>query len=253
MSEVISIVSGKGGTGKTFTAANLSLAMQNFGEQVVCLDTDLDSPNLALQLGHTPENHTIEDYLQGDINEVKAVNVHSSGLLFVPSSLHLTESKVSEKRLERMVDRFSGFADRIIVDAAPGFNESFYNTLKVSDRALVVTNPEFQAVQDVMKISEEAEEHGTPIEGIVLNKLEGLDEETTHEEVESLTGLDVLQKIPYHEEVRKSVHESNPLTMDPHSKVGHRFRELAAELTDRKFKPPWYSGIMRNLRKITRR
>ncbi|MFP4115775.1 MAG: P-loop NTPase [Candidatus Aenigmatarchaeota archaeon] len=250
MSDIISIVSGKGGTGKTITAANLSLALQEFGKQVVCLDTDLDSSNLGLQLGHTPDKNTLENYLRGDINELKAVNVHDSGLLFVPSSLHLTGDAVREDRLNKMIERFSGFTDHIVIDAPPGFNEGFYNSLKVSDRVLVVTNPEFQALQDVMKIAEEAGKHGTDIEGLVLNKLEGLNEETTQKEVETVTGLEVLQKIPYEKEVQKSVHRREPLVADPHSKVGHRFRELAARITGRKFEPPWYSGIVRNVKKL---
>lgn len=250
MSEVISVVSGKGGTGKTFTAANLSLALQNFGEQVVCLDTDLDSPNLAMQLGHTPEEHTFEDILKGDVNELKAVNVHDSGLMFIPSSLHLTDEEVSEKRIREMVDRFSSFADRTVIDAPPGFNEGFYSSMRASDRMLVVTNPEFQAIQDVRKIAEEAEQHDVDIEGVVLNKVEGMLEEASKEEIEKTTELDVIQTIPHHKEVRKSIHNMEPVASDPHSKIGHSFRELAADLTGKEFKAPWYSGIVRSLRKL---
>ncbi len=250
MTEVISIVSGKGGTGKTFTAANLSLALQSLGEQVVCLDTDLDSPNLALQLGHTPDNHTIEDYLRGDINELKAVNVHDSGLMFVPSSLHLTDDEVSEESIGRMLDRFSGFADRTIIDAPPGFNRGFYSSLNVSDRILVVTNPEYQAINDVRKIVDEAEDYGTKIEGVVLNKIEGVFEEASKKEIEKATGLKVLKTIPRHREVTKSIHKMDPVVSDPHSKIGHSFRELAADITEKDFKAPWYSPVVRGLRKL---
>lgn len=253
MTEVISVVSGKGGTGKTFTAANLSLALQSFGEQVVCLDTDLDSPNLALQLGHTPEDHTFEDYLRGEVNELKAVNVHDSGLMFVPSSLHLTEDEVSEESIGRMVDRFSEFADRTVIDAPPGFNQGFYSSLSVSDRVLVVTNPEYQAINDVRKIAEEAEEMDVDIEGVVLNKIEGILEEASKKEIEKTTGLDVIQTIPRHKEVTKSVHRMEPVVSDPHSKVGHSFRELAADMTDNQFKAPWYSSVVRGFRKIVGR
>ncbi len=253
MTELISIVSGKGGTGKTFTAANLSLALQGFGDQVVCLDTDFDSPNLALQLGHIPEGHTIEDYLRGDINEHKAINVHDSGLMFVPSALHLSEETITEENIRDIADRFSSFADRIIIDSPPGFNEGFYSSLKASDRVLVVTNPEFQAINDVRKIAEEAEKHGAKIEGVVLNKMEGMLEEASKGEIEKTTGLDVIQTIPHHKEARKSIHKRSPVALDPHSKIGHSFRELAADLSDRKFRAPWYSGLVRGFKKITGR
>ncbi len=250
MSDVISIVSGKGGTGKTFTAANLSLALQKFGNQVVCLDTDLDSPNLAMQLGHIPEDKTIEDVLRGDINELKAVNVHGSGLMFIPSSLPLTNERITEGKIKKMVDRFSGFADHTVIDAPPGFREGFYNSMKVSDRMIVVTNPEFQAIQDVRKIADEARKHNVKIEGVVLNKVEGILEEASRHEIEKITGLDVIQTIPHHNEVRKSIHKMQPLVADKHSKIGHSFRELAADLTGKRFRAPWYSKIIRSLRKL---
>ncbi len=251
MSEVISIVSGKGGTGKTFTAANLSLALQQFGEQVVCLDTDLDSPNLALQLGHTPEDYTMEDILKGEVSELKAISVHDSGLMFVPSSLHLTGDRISEDRMKEVVDRFSGFADRMVIDSPPGFKEGFYSSMKISDRMIVVTNPEFQAIQDVKKIAEEADKHEVNIEGIILNKVEGMLEEASKEEIESTTGLEVIKTIPHHKDVLKSIHTMRPLVSDPHSKVGHSFKEIAANLTGNQFKSPWYSGLVRGFKKIT--
>lgn len=250
MPEIISIVSGKGGAGKTFAAANLSLAFQSLGEQAVCIDTDINSPNLAIQLGHVPENYTFEDVLDEKVNPMKAISIHDSGLMFIPASLHLSEHEAERGRLADLIRNFSDFADRIIIDSPPGFGNTFSTSLDLSDRILVVTNPEVQAIQDAKKIVDEAERRGTPVEGLILNKSEEMLEELTPEEVESHIGSRVLMKIPYRKEVRKSVYTSSPVAMDKHSKIGSKFKWLAADLSGKEFKPPIHSPIVRFFRKL---
>lgn len=251
MSDVISVVSGKGGTGKTFTAANLAIAFQSLGEQAVCVDMDLDSSNLAMQLGHTPREHTLEDALSRKVNPIKAVSVHDSGLMFVPSSISLSERDPSEEEFQDLIENFSGFADRIVVDSPPGFGRSVRNILNSSDRSIAVTNPEVQAVKDVKKI-EKLSGGNTNIEGLVLNKVEGLLEEMSSEQVEKVTGMDVLLKIPHRKGVKRSIHNFEPLASDEYSKIGEKFKELASKLSGRDFEAPKHAPIVRILRKLVR-
>lgn len=250
MTEVISIHSGKGGTGKTFTAANLSLALQELGENTVCIDTDINSPNLAIQLGQTPEDFTLDDALEDDIDPVKSVHIHESGLMFLPASLSLSDEKITEERLGKIVDNFSEFADKIVIDTAPGFGEEFYASLGISDRVLIVTSPEVQALNDAKKIVEQAGEMGREVEGVVLNKTENLLEEKNAGEVEDVTGSEVLFEIPYLKRARESVHRGSPMTLDRYSKVGNQFKKLAAELAGKDFRPPRHAPLLRALRKL---
>ena len=52
MSEVIVITSGKGGVGKTTTAANIGIGLAQLGKKVVMVDTDIGLRNLDVVLGH---------------------------------------------------------------------------------------------------------------------------------------------------------------------------------------------------------
>ena len=49
--KVITITSGKGGVGKTTTAANLGVALASMGDKVVCIDSDIGLRNLDVVLG----------------------------------------------------------------------------------------------------------------------------------------------------------------------------------------------------------
>ena len=51
MSEVIVVTSGKGGVGKTTTAANIGIGLAQLGKKVVMVDTDIGLRNLDVVLG----------------------------------------------------------------------------------------------------------------------------------------------------------------------------------------------------------
>ena len=51
MGQVIAVVSGKGGTGKTSLAAHVGLHLAALGNMVLCLDCDMGLRNLDLALG----------------------------------------------------------------------------------------------------------------------------------------------------------------------------------------------------------
>ena len=51
MSDIIVVTSGKGGVGKTTTAANLGIGLANLQKKVVMVDTDIGLRNLDVVLG----------------------------------------------------------------------------------------------------------------------------------------------------------------------------------------------------------
>ena len=51
MGELIAIVSGKGGTGKTSLCAGIAQALAESGERVLCIDCDVGMRNLDIALG----------------------------------------------------------------------------------------------------------------------------------------------------------------------------------------------------------
>jgi flagellar biosynthesis protein FlhG len=61
----ISIISNKGGVGKTHFSINLAYALANTGAKVLLIDTDLGSADISNKLGIFPEHHLL-DFLQKD-------------------------------------------------------------------------------------------------------------------------------------------------------------------------------------------
>ena len=51
MAELIAVLSGKGGTGKTSVCAGVASALAQLGEKVLCIDCDVGLRNLDISLG----------------------------------------------------------------------------------------------------------------------------------------------------------------------------------------------------------
>ena len=65
MTRIISIISGKGGTGKTISAINLSFALSSYGKNVALIDANLTTPNVGIYLGVPSVPVSLHSVLQG--------------------------------------------------------------------------------------------------------------------------------------------------------------------------------------------
>ena len=63
MTRIISILSGKGGVGKTTVASNLGAALVKKGKDTIILDGNVTTPNLSLHLGIPLYPVTLHDFL----------------------------------------------------------------------------------------------------------------------------------------------------------------------------------------------
>ncbi|MFA5527606.1 MAG: AAA family ATPase, partial [Peptostreptococcales bacterium] len=61
MGEVITVVSGKGGVGKTTITSNIGIALSRLGNKVLVVDSDMGLRNLDLALGM--ENNIVYDMI----------------------------------------------------------------------------------------------------------------------------------------------------------------------------------------------
>ena len=68
MTQIVSIHSYRGGTGKSNMTANLATTMAMLGKRVGIVDTDIQSPGIHIlfRLDETKINKTLNDYLWDD-------------------------------------------------------------------------------------------------------------------------------------------------------------------------------------------
>ena len=237
MTRVITVISGKGGVGKTTTVTNLGLALMKAKQSVIIVDANVTTPNLSLHLGIPFYPVTLHDVLRGHADPTEAIYEHESGLKVIPASLKTDElAEVGIEKLYSVMLNLLGRADIIIIDAAAGLGKEALSAINVADEIIVVTNPELPAVTDALKTIKIAEQFGTPIMGVVVNRYRGLKHEMSKEDVQHMLERPIISIVPEDIAVPRSIANKTPVVKNsPSSKSAREYRRLAAHVSGSEF------------------
>ncbi len=149
---VIAVSGGKGGTGKSLTAAVLSLILAE-RYKVGLLDLDISSPTVHLILGACCEK-PIED--NGLIPpEICGVKVMSVAFFAGERAVPLRGSSLSDILKEILTITRWGEIDFLIIDMPPGFGEAMMELLKLVRRVefILVTTPSILSAEVVRRMA----------------------------------------------------------------------------------------------------
>ena len=156
MSEVIVVTSGKGGVGKTTTAANIGIGLAQLGKKVVMVDTDIGLRNLDVVLGL--ENrivYNLVDVIESNCRMKQALikdKRFEDQLYLLPSAQTRDKTSVTPEQMKKLCDELRGMFDYVILDCPAGIEQGFANAIAGADRAVVVTTPEVSAIRDADRI-----------------------------------------------------------------------------------------------------
>ena len=208
--EIIGIISGKGGVGKTTTAVNLGVTLTTkFYLRVLLIDCNFSTPDMGLHLGMYSFPYHLQDVLKKDVDIYNALYRHSSGVKILPTSLSYESVYGNIEGLKNLLKDLREF-DYIFIDSPPGLGPEIVPILDICDELLVVTNPEIPAVTDGLRAIEISKRENVPILGIVLNKIRGEKYELSIPEVESVFNIPIIATIPEDTKVREGLALGNP-------------------------------------------
>lgn len=147
----VAVTSGKGGVGKTSLAVNLAIFLSRAGRSVRLVDADFGLSNAEVLLGVTP-THTLEDVVRGRVDVADAWMDCPGGvkLLSSGSGIEAMANIDGATGVELMNSLLGSVADGeiIVIDTAPGIDESVLSLLSVADEVLMVTTPEPTSITD---------------------------------------------------------------------------------------------------------
>jgi septum site-determining protein MinD len=227
---VISVLSGKGGVGKTTITANLSAALAKLGYDVVALDANLTTPNLGIHFGVHLADITLHDILKNTDLLKDGIYIYPGGVKVIPGSLSVEDIvNVDPSNLSKVIANLT--SDFVFVDSSAGLGKEALASLSVSDEILVVTNPDLPSVADALRAIKVAEKLGKKINGVILNRVGRLRNELKKVDVESVLSYPVIAQIPEDKLVQKSINERKPLIYAyPNSKAAIEIQNLAFKL-----------------------
>ncbi|MGK7932247.1 MAG: MinD/ParA family protein [Microcystaceae cyanobacterium] len=253
MTQIVSIHSYRGGTGKSNLTANLATTMALQGYRVGIVDTDIQSPgvHILFRLDETKIHKTLNNYLWDedcpasqiayDVSYVLSDAPQSnpkSKIFLIPSSMKSEDiaTILSEGYdVELLQEGFYEVSehcklDYLFVDTHPGLNEETLLSIGLSNTLVVILRPDQQDYLGTAVIVEVAKELEVPKMVLVVNKaLTEFDFAVLKEKVQDTYQLPVAGVLPLSTEMLRLGsqglfclrHQDHPFTQELQKIVRH--------------------------------
>jgi ATP-binding protein involved in chromosome partitioning len=244
---IIAVASGKGGVGKSTTAANLALALQAEGKKVGLLDADIYGPSIAMMLG-VPEGQRPES---PDGKSFMPIIAHglatmSMGYLVTAKTPMAWRGPMAGGALQQMLTQTNwGELDVLVVDMPPGTGDIQLTLAQKAEvaGAVIVTTPQDIALLDAKKGIEMFTKVKIPVLGIVENMAVHICSNCGHEDsifgagggesVAEQYSTQLLGSLPLDRSIRERGDQGMPsVVAEPEGKIAQSYREIAVKVLE---------------------
>jgi ATP-binding protein involved in chromosome partitioning len=239
---IIAVASGKGGVGKSTTAANLALALQAIGRSVGVLDADIYGPSMPRMLGISGRPRMIDGKLEPMTNH--GVKCMSIGFLVPEDTPMIWRGPMVMSALQQMLREVDwGELDVMVVDMPPGTGDAQLTMAQQVPLAgaVIVSTPQDIALLDARRGLNMFRKVDVPVLGIIENmsyflcphcgeRSEIFSHGGARREAEAL-GVDFLGELPLDIAIRETSDSGHPIVAaDPTSAHAKVYRAIAEQI-----------------------
>ena len=153
MGVVITVTSGKGGTGKTSVTGGVAASLALMGRRVLCIDMDIGLRNLDISLGLSDRAlMDFTDVAMGCCPLARAAVSHTAqpGLSLLTAPMSLPQG-LTEQKVRALLDTARTLYDVILIDSPAGLGPGFRLAACGADRALVVATSDASSLRDAQR------------------------------------------------------------------------------------------------------
>lgn len=246
VANVIVVMSGKGGVGKSTVAANIALALKRMGARVGLLDADIYGPSVPTMLGTAVRPVSLDGKSLEPVERFGLKMMSIGFLLEDPREAVVWRGPMLHGALMQFLKDVNwGKLDYLLLDLPPGTGDiplTLSQKLQLTG-AIIVTTPQDVALQDVYKSVSMCQKVNIPVLGVVENQsyfvCEGCNKR--HEifgqgggqKVADMAGAPVLAQVPMDTRCRQAGDAGTPVVVAaPDSPSGIALRQAAEQLAE---------------------
>jgi septum site-determining protein MinD len=240
-SKLITLISPKGGVGKTIISLNLATALALQKKKTILLDLDLRAPQgthklMDIKCKYSLYNlaNSISKFKEGERHLISYISRHNSGLFYLPGILKTKEKfsltpEVIRDFLRLLSDNF----EYVIIDGGSELTDQLITTLDSSNLIGLVLSPDIVSIYQNEWIIDTLQSLGYPIKMIktILNRAESKGGVSV-QEIKVLLNSEIISLVPSEgKAVGYAVNKGCPVVIDsPRSKISQAFAELSNKL-----------------------
>lgn len=173
MGELIAVLSGKGGTGKTSVCAGIATALADTGSKVLCIDCDIGLCNLDIPLGLSDLGAlSFLDVCSGRYPLEQATAHHLYPTLhFLTAPMNCDATQIDRDAFRSMLMAARDSYHYVLLDAPAGIDAGFHLAARYADRILLVTGSDPASVRDARRAGDLLELMGKRDVRLVVNRV----------------------------------------------------------------------------------
>lgn len=162
MTNILALVSHKGGTGKTTTTVNLASYFNQLGKRVLVIDLDQQAhASLSLGISRPQLRPSLADAIAGNASFLEAARELDNGLHVLVSDIQLASADLmlagrygQENWLRNELDVIKDLYDWILIDCPPSFSLLVVNALLAADCFLVPVQSNYLPLEGLASLLE---------------------------------------------------------------------------------------------------
>lgn len=219
--KVITVLSAKGGTGKTVAATNLALGLANQGGLSVCLvDLDIQFGDCSSALNLEPQQTLADAAASADRLDVTTLKVfltpHPSGLfLLAPPQSLVDAAEITPQQVKSILNMLTDIFDVVIIDTAPGIDDNAITAMEFSTDLLLVCSSEVPSVRAMRRQVETLDTVGlTKQKRHFLINRAGTRVGLRTNDIEQTVGLAATIEVPSSRQVVMATNQGNPVLVN---------------------------------------
>ena len=173
MGELIAVLSGKGGTGKTSVCAGIAAALSQMGKRVLCVDCDIGLRNLDIALGISDLGAiSFLDVCRGEYDVTMATE-HPiyPNLQFLTAPMNCPAGDIDPLEFAQMLNKAREKFHYVFLDAPAGIEAGFQLAAKAADRIILVTGSDPASIRDARQAAQVLEQMGKTNVRLIVNRI----------------------------------------------------------------------------------
>lgn len=239
MGQVLAVVSGKGGTGKTSLCAAVACRLAELGQKVLCIDADAGLRNLDISLGMSQEAALPFTSVMDGTYPLSKASHHPKfeTLCFLTAPVLKQPEDIDEAAFFALLQEAKQEFDWVFVDAPAGVGAGFRLAVTKADLAMVVTGADPAALRDGARTAEALFGISQAEAKIVVNRIRlrfFKKARFTVDDCMDTVGLPLLGIVPEDEAVALSAASGKPLRRNGKKSAFDASKHIAMRLLGKK-------------------
>ena len=233
MGQIVAVVSGKGGTGKTSFVANIGMALAQIGQTALCLDC-LRNLDIAMAMTDSAVMD-FTDVMAGrcTLQEAAARHPRQKNLYLLTAPARLTAADIDREAFRGLFPEIRERFDCCLVDAPAGLGAGFQLAISGADRAVVVTTTDASSLRDAQRTVMELEDMARGQVHLVVNRCRRKLLKSLHQTIDDAidtAGLPLLGVVPEDETMPLYAGRGIPLLLSTNDCAAQAYRNIARRI-----------------------